>query len=65
MNPAQATVRGTLQPDGTLRLDEPPDLPPGRVVVTLQALGEPSGEPASRPIGAGTHRDRLRGFAAA
>ena len=31
-------VHGTLQPDGTLRLDRRPDLPPGRVRVTLQPV---------------------------
>lgn len=29
-------VQGTLREDGTLVLDEKPDLPPGRVKVTLQ-----------------------------
>jgi hypothetical protein len=31
-------IQGTLQADGTLVLDEKPNLPPGRVRVTLQAL---------------------------
>lgn len=29
-------VQGTLGPDGTLVLDQKPDLPPGRVKVTVQ-----------------------------
>src|SRR5262245_28883875 len=33
-----AQVEGTLQPDGTLILDEKPALPPGRVRVALQAI---------------------------
>ena len=31
-------VEGTLQPDGTLVLDEKPELPPGRVRVTVQSV---------------------------
>jgi hypothetical protein len=31
-------LQGTLRPDGTLVLDTKPDLPPGRVRVTVQAL---------------------------
>ncbi len=29
------TLDATLRADGTLQLDEPPDLPPGRVRVTI------------------------------
>lgn len=32
-------IDGTLQPDGNLILDEKPALPPGRVRVALQAIG--------------------------
>jgi hypothetical protein len=47
MSSAPVVVRGTLQPDGSLRLDETPDLPPGPVVVTLRAVAEPvQGEPS-------------------
>src|SRR5262249_10618023 len=35
MSALQARVTGTLLPDGTLRLDEKPNLPPGRVQVLL------------------------------
>src|SRR4051812_25017987 len=31
-------IEGTLREDGTLVLDRKPDLPPGRVTVTVQAL---------------------------
>jgi len=31
-------IQGTLRPDGTLVLDEKPDLPPGRVRVTVQPV---------------------------
>jgi hypothetical protein len=34
-------VLGTLRPDGTLVLDTRPDLPAGRVRVTVQRIGEP------------------------
>lgn len=36
MNPSEAIVEGTLQPDGTLVLDTRPNLPPGRVTVVLR-----------------------------
>ncbi len=35
-------IQGTLQPDGTLVLDEKPDLPPGRVAVVLRQVSEPA-----------------------
>lgn len=38
----ETTVEGTLKPDGTLELDEKPDLAPGRVAVTLRQIMEPS-----------------------
>src|SRR3954447_22969570 len=38
MSPTQVEVQGTLQPDGTLVLDEKPNLPPGRVRVTVQPV---------------------------
>jgi len=31
-------IQGTLQPDGTLLLDEKPNLPPGRVKVTVESV---------------------------
>lgn len=36
MTPTTVEIQGTLQPDGTLVLDEKPNLPPGRVRVTVQ-----------------------------
>jgi hypothetical protein len=33
-------VQGTLRPDGTLILDRRPDLPPGRVRITMQPLDD-------------------------
>jgi hypothetical protein len=32
----QVMVKGTLKPDGSLELDESPNLPPGRVEVVLR-----------------------------
>ena len=39
---AQLTVHGTLEPDGRLQLDQKPDLSPGRVRVTVEAMAEPT-----------------------
>jgi hypothetical protein len=33
----EAVIEGTLNPDGTLELDQKPNLPPGRVKVVLQS----------------------------
>ncbi len=41
MEQTQVTVEGTLQPDGTLVLDEKPALPPGRVRVRVEAAPRP------------------------
>jgi hypothetical protein len=43
MSETQIVVEGALQPDGTLVLDEKPNLPPGRVRVTMQAVPAPVG----------------------
>jgi hypothetical protein len=43
MELTQVVVDGTLRPDGTLLLDEKPNLPPGRVRVTVQAAAAPVG----------------------
>ncbi len=40
MNGAPIEVTGILYPDGTLVLDRKPDLPPGKVSVTLRAQSE-------------------------
>jgi hypothetical protein len=42
MNPNQVVVQGTLRADGTLELDEKPNLPPGRMQVTLQPVQKPA-----------------------
>jgi len=43
MSDMQIVVEGALQPDGTLVLDEKPNLPPGRVRVTMQAVPPSAG----------------------
>ncbi len=46
MSLSEVVVEGTLKPDGTLELDQKPNLPPGRVQVIVQALPElPDGDP--------------------
>jgi hypothetical protein len=57
-------VRGTLKPDGTLELMEKPNLPPGPVQVTLQAVQEARpGEPGLLEILDRIHANqRARGY---
>jgi hypothetical protein len=38
MNPSEIEILGTLQADGTLVLDEKPNLPPGRMRVVLYPI---------------------------
>lgn len=46
MNITEIVVEGTLKPDGTLELDQKPNLPPGRVTVRMQPLiALPEGDP--------------------
>ena len=46
MSQSEAVVEGTLKPDGTLELDQKPNLPPGRVTVRMQPLmALPEGDP--------------------
>ncbi len=40
--PPPLVIAGTLNPDGTLQLDERPNLPAGRVRVTVQPLAPPA-----------------------
>lgn len=40
--PTHAVIQGTLKPDGTLELDEKPNLPPGRVTIVLQPAPLPA-----------------------
>lgn len=42
MNQTQVELEGTLRPDGTLVLDGKPNLPAGRVRVTVQAEAAPA-----------------------
>ena len=43
----EVVVTGTLKADGTLELDEGPDLPPGRVRVWLRTLAAPAEDEAT------------------
>ncbi len=46
MGPNETVIEGTLKPDGTLELDEKPNLPPGRVSVRMRPLAVlPDGDP--------------------
>lgn len=48
MSPIEFVIEGTLQPDGTLVLDEKPNLPAGRVTVVLRqepAMNLPQEDP--------------------
>jgi hypothetical protein len=64
MNGLQARVTGTLLADGTLRLDEKPDLPPGRVRIVLhREEPEPTAAPSLLTTLDDIHRDQqARGF---
>src|SRR5436190_20381029 len=42
MRPAEVVVDGTLKPDGTLELDQIPNLSPGRVQVLLRRASPPA-----------------------
>jgi hypothetical protein len=42
MNVVETIVPGTLKPDGTLELDQKPNLPPGRVTVVLRQETKPA-----------------------
>lgn len=42
MNPSQTVVQGTLKADGTLELDEKPNLPAGKVRVVLSVAASPA-----------------------
>lgn len=41
MSLTETVIEGTLTPDGTLELDEKPNLSPGRVQVIVQLLSKP------------------------
>ena len=42
MSQTEIVVQGTLKPDGTLELDQKPNLSPGRVTVVLRQEAQPS-----------------------
>ena len=42
MDSMQVVVHGVLNPDGTLQLRQPVNLPPGEVRVTVETVKEPS-----------------------
>jgi hypothetical protein len=42
MNPNEVVIEGTLKPDGTLELDQKPNLTPGRVTVVLRSASSPA-----------------------
>jgi hypothetical protein len=42
MSLVEIVVQGTLKPDGTVELDEKPNLPPGRVTVVLRPEAVPT-----------------------
>lgn len=42
MSLTETVIEGTMKPDGTLELDEKPNLSPGRVTVVLRQESEPA-----------------------
>src|SRR5438552_1818242 len=42
MSLSESIVEGTLKPDGSLELDQPPSVAPGRVQVTVKPLVSPT-----------------------
>jgi hypothetical protein len=42
MRRSETVIEGTLKPDGTLELDEKPNLAPGRVTIVLRQESEPT-----------------------
>ena len=64
MNTGPIVVQGTLNPDGTLNLDEKIELPAGRVQVTIQPLPElPADDPFWQRMRAAWDQQRLTGKA--
>jgi hypothetical protein len=57
-------VQGTLKPDGTLELNKPPNLTPGPVLVTIQAVisGPPTQRGLAQIIDEITQSQQARGF---
>ena len=50
MSLEEATVGGMLNPDGTLELDQKPNLPPGRVTVVVKVWRPRWGPAGGRPV---------------
>lgn len=50
MSPNDIVIEGTIQPDGTLVLDEPAKLPAGRVQIIVRPLPEPVPPPPGDPF---------------
>lgn len=63
MNLPEIVVEGTLKPDGTLELDETPNLRPGRVQVTMAPIPElPADDPFWQRMRAIWEGQKARGF---
>jgi YD repeat-containing protein len=63
MSLSEIVVEGTLKPDGTLELDQKPNLAPGRVQVTLAPLPElPADDPFWKRMKAIWEGQKARGF---
>jgi hypothetical protein len=67
MSVTEAVIEGTLKPDGTLELDEKPNLPPGRATVVLRqeraaSASQPLGESFFRAMGEIWTAQEARGF---
>jgi hypothetical protein len=65
MSTIEVVVQGTLSPDGTLQLDQKPNLPSGRVTVVLQPAGSaaPPGRGLADVIDEIRQGQQGRGFA--
>ncbi len=63
MSVTEIVVQGTLNPDGTLELDDKPNLAPGRVTVVLRPVPElPSDDPFWQRMQAIWDGQKARGF---
>ncbi len=63
MSLPEIVVAGMLKADGTLELDEKPNLPPGRVQVTMTPLPElPTNDPFWQRMRAIWEGQKARGF---
>lgn len=67
MNTAEVEMAGTLRADGTVQLDQKPNLAPGRVTVVLRqeqrtSVGQPPGETFFRLMDEIWAGQKARGF---